>query len=605
MVRIAALLVAFAAASAQAADAPHRIYAQELVDRAVAGHPDIAKVEIHAMPPKSADNVVIAAYNGHPGQKADPEDLDVIKTGKPATGVNKAGDRYEVNLPLFDASHRTVGGIGVAFKYKAGDDKAALDKKATDIRDRMARRISHVANLVEKVPYDPAAVSSNTLAQKLVDEALDANKDIVIIAMHAAAPGNAEYPIVASNIGRIGKHADEDDMGVIKSGKPKLEINESGDRFESLGVLHDAGGKLIGAVGVVFPYKKGDDQQALHKRAEALRGAMAAQIPSADKLVQAVPSSVLEAAGRTELPGYEGDFDHFEVDLKGGRLFLAAEDHNTLEVFDLNSLKHLKTIAGVETPHGLLYLPDANKLVVTQTGSDGATKVIDGASYQIVGSFKHTKGADSMAYDAPRKRLYAAAGGRDMKQASTWLVELDPYTGKNYGELKFDTDKVEAMAIEEHGNKIFINVTGKKEMAVVDKATLKVIATWPIKAEGQNAPLAFDEATRRLFVVTRNPGKLLVVNADTGMTVAEFKAPERCDQVLFDKAHKRIYALGGEGYIGVFAENDADHYEELPRVSSAPGAKTGILVPELNKLFVAASPGDSKAMAAVLVYNVK
>ena len=337
----------------------------------------------------------------------------------------------------------------------------------------------------------------------------------------------------------------------------------------------------------------------------ALFAAAAWQVPQVANAQDKATAPVLEPAGKVELPGYEGDFDHFEVDLKGNRLFLAAEDHNTLEVFDLKSLKHLKTINGLETPHGLLYLPDVNKLIVTQTGSDGETKVIDGASYKIIASFKHTKGADSMAYDAPRKRLYAAAGGRDMKQASTWLVEIDPYTGKNYGELKFDTDKVEAMAIEEHGNKIYINVTGKKEMAVVDKNARKVIATWPIKTEGQNAPLAFDEATHRLFVITRNPGKLIVVNADTGSPIAEFKAPERCDQVLFDKARKRIYVLGGEGYIGVFAEKDADHYEELPRVTSAPGAKTGIFVPELNKLFVAASPGETKATAAVLVYDVK
>jgi DNA-binding beta-propeller fold protein YncE len=328
-----------------------------------------------------------------------------------------------------------------------------------------------------------------------------------------------------------------------------------------------------------------------------------AQDKSAASVAAQAPA--LEAAGKVELPGYQGDFDHFEVDLKGGRLFLAAEDHDTLEVFDLKSLKHLKTIGGVEAPHGLLYLPDTNKLLVTQTGADGETKIIDGASYEIVGSLKHTKGADSMGYDATRKRLYVVAGGRNMKQANSWLVELDPYTGRNYDELKFDTDKVEALAIEERGNKLFVNVTAKKEMAVVDKNSLKVIATWPIQTEGQNAPLAFDEDARRLFVVTRNPGKLLVVNAETGATLAEFKAPERCDQVWFDKARKRIYVLGGEGYIGVFAEKEAGHYEELPRVRSAPGAKTGILVPELNKLFVAVSPGDTKAMAAVLAYDVK
>ena len=287
MLRIATLFAAFAAAAASvhAAGAPDKIYAQELVDLAVAAHPEIAQVEMHVTPPKAADNVVVAAYNGHLGEKADAEDLEVIKTGKPSAGVNEAGDRYEVNLPLLDASRRTVGGIGIAFKYKAGDDEAALDRKAAEIRDRLARRISHVANLMEKTPVDPA-VPTHTLAQKLVDDALDANKDIVIIAIHAAAPSNPEYPIVASNIGRIGKHADEDDLGVIKTGTPRLEVNESGDRFESEGVLHDAGGKVIGAVGIVFPYKKGDDQQALHKRAESLRGAMAAQIASTDKLLQ-------------------------------------------------------------------------------------------------------------------------------------------------------------------------------------------------------------------------------------------------------------------------------------------------------------------------------
>lgn len=318
----------------------------------------------------------------------------------------------------------------------------------------------------------------------------------------------------------------------------------------------------------------------------------------------ATPASVLTPSARAELPGYTGDFDHFEVDLKGNRLFLAAEDHDTVEVFDLKTLKHLKTITGIETPHGLLYLADKNQLVVTQTGSDGLTKVIDCATYKIVKTFAHTPGADSMAYDANRQRLYAVAGGKDMKKADSYLIELDPYTGKNYGELKFDTDKVEAMAIEEHGDKIYINVTGKNVLDVLDKKTRTVIASWPIKEAKKNAPIAFDEANRRLFVVTRDPGMLVVVNADTGASIASFKAPERTDQVIFDKANHRVYVLGGEGYVGVFLEKDADHFEELARIPSAPGAKTGILVPELNKLFVAASPGDSKAMAAILTFNV-
>jgi len=97
MRRIAFAFAAFIACfCAQAVDAPKKIYAQELIDQVVPTHPKVAGIEVHVTPPKAADNIVIAAYNGRLGEKADPEDLDVIKTGKPNAGVNSAGDRYEV-----------------------------------------------------------------------------------------------------------------------------------------------------------------------------------------------------------------------------------------------------------------------------------------------------------------------------------------------------------------------------------------------------------------------------------------------------------------------------------------------------------------------------
>ncbi|MBN8886171.1 MAG: hypothetical protein J0I77_10650 [Rudaea sp.] len=286
MFRIASLLATLAVfATAHAGEAQKKIYAQELVDRAAAAHPQVIAIEMHVTPPKSAANIVIAARNGHLGEKADQEDLDVIASGKVSAALNKAGDRYEVNQRLLDASRRTVGSLGIAFAYHRGDDQAALRKQAEEIRDRIARRISHLANLMEDTPVD-ASIPTSSFAQKLVDDMLDANKDLVIVAVHAPAPSNAKYPIIASNIGRIGKAADEDDMSVITTGEPRLEVNDSGDRFESEGVLRDAGGKVIGAVGIVFPYKKGDDQQALHRRAETLRGSMAARITGVDRLLQ-------------------------------------------------------------------------------------------------------------------------------------------------------------------------------------------------------------------------------------------------------------------------------------------------------------------------------
>ena len=112
--------------------------------------------------------------------------------------------------------------------------------------------------------------------------------------------------------------------------------------------------------------------------------------------------------------------------------------------------------------------------------------------------------------------------------------------------------------------------------AVVDKNTHAVLAQWPIKEAEQNAPVAFDEANRRLFIVTRKPGKLVIVNADTGASIASFKAPERSDEVVFDTAHRRIYVLGGEGYIGVYDISNPDKLFPRPRLC---GEKTGPYTP--------------------------
>jgi hypothetical protein len=128
------------------------------------------------------------------------------------------------------------------------------------------------------------AAKPNTYAQKLVDQELAKHPDIVIFVFHVISPDGSDYPIIASNIGRYGKKADEDDLRVIHTGRPNLEVNATGNHFEVEMALHDASKKVIGAVACVYNYKKGDDQEALHKRAELVREEVEKQIPSVEQL---------------------------------------------------------------------------------------------------------------------------------------------------------------------------------------------------------------------------------------------------------------------------------------------------------------------------------
>jgi DNA-binding beta-propeller fold protein YncE len=303
------------------------------------------------------------------------------------------------------------------------------------------------------------------------------------------------------------------------------------------------------------------------------------------------------------LPGFSGDFDHFAVDEKGGRLFLAGEDHKTVEVFDLKTGRRLKSIAGLGTPHSIIYLPERDHILVAD-GDKGMLQILRGSDYAVVDHVDGLAGADSMKLDAPTQTLYVVTGGKDVPLDYSFLVAIDLKTNKKVSELRIESNHVEAFALESSSSRLFVNLTDKHEVAVVDRKAMQLITRWPIGTTADNSPMAYDEPHRRLLIVCRNPGSLLVMDSDSGKVVANLPAAGRSDDIAFDAARGRIYVPGGEGYISVFQQRSADQYELLAKVTSEPGAKTCLLVPSLARFFVAVSPGETKAAAKVLTFRV-
>ena len=125
--------------------------------------------------------------------------------------------------------------------------------------------------------------------QELVDQVTAKERGLLVVVMHVSPPGVATYPIIASNIGRIGKVADDDDMRVITTGNTNLEVAHGGSRFEVEMPMHDLAGNTIGALGIVFPYRRGASKAALEKRAVSIRDWLARRIREAGSLVEPYP----------------------------------------------------------------------------------------------------------------------------------------------------------------------------------------------------------------------------------------------------------------------------------------------------------------------------
>src|SRR3984893_15686433 len=133
------------------------------------------------------------------------------------------------------------------------------------------------------------------------------------------------------------------------------------------------------------------------------------------------------------LPGFTGDFDHFAVDEKGGRLFLAGEDHKTVEVFDLKTGQRLKSIAGFGAPHTIFYFPESDRIFVTD-GDKGQIQILRGSDYSFVDHIDGLAGVDSARIDVANSILYVVTGGKDVGLSYSFLIGIDLRSHKKLGQ---------------------------------------------------------------------------------------------------------------------------------------------------------------------------
>jgi len=302
-----------------------------------------------------------------------------------------------------------------------------------------------------------------------------------------------------------------------------------------------------------------------------------------------------------ELPAeVKGNFDHFEIDLKGGRLFATPEGYHAVVVFDLKTGKLVHKIDGIGKPHAVLYREDLNRIYVTD-GDAGDLKIFDGKTYGLVSSVKLLEDADSIGYDPVTKYIYIDNGGGDVHQTYSMLSVIDTTAGKKLADLRIDGETLEAMALEKSTSKMYVNNRARNQISVVDREKRELVASWHVTQCKPNVAMALDEANHRLFVACRS-GVISVLDTQTGKEVTSFPITKGVDDITYDPASKRVYAAC-DGAVDIYEQSGPDSYKLLANVSTGPMGRTARLVPELKRYFVAV-PQHGTTSARVLVFDV-
>ncbi len=298
------------------------------------------------------------------------------------------------------------------------------------------------------------------------------------------------------------------------------------------------------------------------------------------------------------LPGVAGRFDHFGFDRKN-QLFVSALGNNSVEVIDISARTRAHSIQGIPNPQGVVYAPEVRKLFAAS--SKGKLYVYEGVSFELIKEIDFGGDVDNLRYDPTTKRVYAGYG----EDETGAIGVVDATTNERVEEYQLGAHP-ESFQLESEGPNIYVNLPDLKQIAVINRSTRK-ITRWPLTLE-HNFPMALDEANRRLFVATHQPARMAVFDTGSGRVVATLPCVQDADDIYYDSSRKRIYAPGGEGYISVFEQKDADHYQMLAKVTSALGARTAGYFGKGRKgfdRFFLAVPARADKGAEMWIYTVQ
>jgi hypothetical protein len=305
-----------------------------------------------------------------------------------------------------------------------------------------------------------------------------------------------------------------------------------------------------------------------------LSSAAAAQNEAPLKLVQTIP-----------MPEVDGRIDHFSIDVKGRRVFLAALASNSIVVVDLGAGRVIHILPDFAKPQGVRFVAGLNKLFVA-SGTDGTLKTLDGTKLSLLRTDHVSLGADAIGYDPRSKYLFVGSGGVDAGKEAGDLTVFNARTGAQVAAIVTDAH-AGGSVVEEQGSHLFVLVPEKAEVVVHDRKSLVVDAKWTIPGIQKNVAVGLDEKNHRLFLGVRSPPSVVVLDSRSGAVIASIPTVATLDGLSYDQTNRRIYTSGGEGFVDVTQQIDADHYQRIVRIPTGSNARTSTFVPEWRRLYVA------------------
>lgn len=293
-------------------------------------------------------------------------------------------------------------------------------------------------------------------------------------------------------------------------------------------------------------------------------------------------TSLVAAAGAADaqfkivkrLPGPDGGWDYTSFDPAKRRVYVAHGDR--IVVIEADSGKVNPHFADAARAHAVLPLNEGRELLTTNSG-DKSARIFDTATGALEASIPAGEDADGAAYDPASRHAFVVDG--DAGQ----ITVIDPVQRKAVGVITVGSP-LEFAAADGKG-KLFVNLEEKAQVGVIDTATNKVLATYPLPDCTRPTGLAVTK--EGLVISSCGSGVADVLDGASGKPVASIKIGPGPDAVIYDRARNLAYIpSGGDGTLAVLKINGPGSVTLVGTSPTQRGARTGAVDPKTQHIYL-------------------
>lgn len=288
------------------------------------------------------------------------------------------------------------------------------------------------------------------------------------------------------------------------------------------------------------------------------------------------------------LPGGTSRFDYQSLDQGRNLLFIAHLGAGQIVTFDTGQRTVVRNIGHIEGVHGVLVVPELNKVFASATDKDQLI-TLDEGSGDVLSRTPTGRYPDGIAYDSPDRRVFVSdesAGSETVADATSGKLIGTVRLGGKAGNVQYDSGS----------RHILVSVQSRNEIAFINPRNLRITRRKQLSGCKNNHGLYLDAERRLAFIACDGNDRLLVLDLKSMKITSNHAVGGGPDVLAFDQGLRRLYVAAEDGVISVFAENG----RKLIKISQGYAAKSAHSVAVDSRTHLVYLPlervGDSPAL---------